>query len=154
MAPELMPLESTDGSQNQSLPGSGPGGSKDQTSLGHNLSPGSNGTQVNPFKFDIYSFGMVCIEVLTGDVPFAKFSPNQVWKMVPNDVRPEIPKDCPEALATLIGKCWSGTPEFRPSFADVCVELRHVQCSLVIGMFFITYASCVALVMVITRSSF
>lgn len=154
MAPELMPLESTDGSQDQSLPGSGTGGSKDQTSLGQNLSPGSNRTQVNPFKVDIYSFGMVCIEVLTGNVPFAKIVPTEVRRRTQNNERPEIPKDCPEALATLIRKCWSATPELRPSFGDVCVELRHVQCSLLIGMLFITNASCLALVMVITCSSF
>ena len=151
MAPELMPLEPT---QDQKLPGSGTGASKDQIWLGQNLSPGPNSSQVNPFKVDIYSFGMVCIEVLTGNVPFPKFSPLEIRKMVPNNERPEIPKDCPEALATLIRKCWTATPESRPSFPDICVDLRHVQCSLLIGMFFITNASCVALVMVITRSSY
>ena len=49
----------------------------------------------HPFKVDVYSFGMVCYEILTGQVPFSSISSlKEVKKMVLKGERPELPERC------------------------------------------------------------
>jgi hypothetical protein len=40
--------------------------------------------------------------------------------------RPERPKDSPEALWSLITRCWDQTPEERPSFKDIAKTLDEI----------------------------
>ena len=82
-----------------------------------------------PFKVDVYSFGMVCFEILTGYMPFPNLSCNEVKKKVLDGDRPQIPDHCPEWLKTLIEACWRPEPEERPRFGDICDELRHMKCA-------------------------
>jgi hypothetical protein len=35
------------------------------------------------------------------------------------DLRPVVPKKCPEPFASLMKKCWGKIPEFRPSFCEI-----------------------------------
>ncbi|KAG0624569.1 hypothetical protein M758_3G257400 [Ceratodon purpureus] len=81
-----------------------------------------------PLKSDIYSFAMVCYEILTGNMPFSSTSnmvdlKNKVLK----GLRPTIPSECPLILKRLIERCWSLDASKRPSFADICSELRHLK---------------------------
>ena len=56
-----------------------------------------------PFKSDIYSFAMVCYEVLTGRVPFSSVNSHcEIKEMVLRGVRPSLPEHCPSKLRTLI----------------------------------------------------
>lgn len=82
-----------------------------------------------PFKIDVYSFGMLCYEILSGSVPFSAFSPREVKKKVLAGERPELPERCPERLRTLIKECWSSDASKRPNFHHICVELRHLECA-------------------------
>jgi serine/threonine protein kinase len=81
-----------------------------------------------PFKCDIYSFGMVCYEILTGHVPFPNLSPADVKRMVLLGERPELPNECPPRLRTLIEACWSSEPSLRPHFGHICSEIRQMKC--------------------------
>lgn len=83
-----------------------------------------------PFKSDIYSFGMVCYEILTGDIPFSKLSNEMVKEKILNGHHPELPNHCPPILKRLIKKCWSLDACKRPCFPDICAELRHFKYSL------------------------
>ena len=91
---------------------------------------------------DIYSFGMVCYEILTMDVPFSNTnSLNELKEMVfkgihegqDSDMRKmlTLPEECPAKLKTLIETCWNKEPNNRPpSFAYICDELEKVKSEL------------------------
>uniref|UniRef100_A0A7I4A9G8 Protein kinase domain-containing protein n=2 Tax=Physcomitrium patens TaxID=3218 RepID=A0A7I4A9G8_PHYPA len=68
-----------------------------------------------PFGGDVYSFAMVCYEILTGDVPFYDIAqPNAVKRMVLKGDRGVGAK----------------MQSARPRFDEICVELRNVKCQL------------------------
>lgn len=68
---------------------------------------------------DVYSFGMVCYEILSGDVPFQDLSVEGLREAICNGERPELPTSCPEDLLKLIGECWATNPDDRPVISDV-----------------------------------
>jgi hypothetical protein len=87
-----------------------------------------------PFKVDIYSFGMVCYEILTGNIPFPNHtSMRELRKKIKDGLRPNLLEHCPQQLSKLIQACYHSDPATRPSFFEICVELRHIMCSLMIG---------------------
>ena len=86
-----------------------------------------------PFKTDVYSFGIVCFELLTGEEPFANSSQGGLYRRLKGGERPPIPVDCPARLANLIERCWDGNPRNRPEFHDICKELRYIKGLLLLG---------------------
>ncbi len=99
----------------------------------HNAGPSvSRESYLSSKKVDIYSFGMVCYEILTGCVPFFNFKLTDLPKRIKDGLRPDIPERCPKQLATLIQACYHSNPTIRPSFRKICVELRHIMCSLMV----------------------
>ncbi|KAH9558619.1 hypothetical protein CY35_06G017200 [Sphagnum magellanicum] len=99
----------------------------------HNVGPSSPSKSLKyHFKVDVYSFGMVCYEILTGCVPFFNFKLMDLRKRIKDGLRPDMPEQCPEQLSTLVQACYHRDPKARPSFPDICVELRHIMCSLML----------------------
>ncbi|KAG0566038.1 hypothetical protein KC19_7G033300 [Ceratodon purpureus] len=89
------------------------------------------------FKSDIYSFGMVCFEILSGEVPFqCEGTPRDVKKKVLEGLRPKLPDYCPPMLKDLIEKCWSKDPMERPTIGDACSHLRHLKYLLMTSKMF------------------
>ena len=86
-----------------------------------------------PHKCDVYSFAMVCYEILTGDIPFPNFFPSDVKKMVKKGQRPILPNHCPNKLKDLIHKCWHQDPTKRPSFDVISIELKYLKYLLMTG---------------------
>lgn len=86
------------------------------------------------FKSDVFSFGMLCFEILTGNAPFRN-NANEVIKMTLDGIRPDLPAQCPQDLKSLIMHCWDPKPHIRPSFAKICEELRYIKCSLLQGTY-------------------
>ncbi|KAG0597872.1 hypothetical protein M758_12G027000 [Ceratodon purpureus] len=82
-----------------------------------------------PFKVDVYSFGMLCFEILTGDMPFQGLTLREVKRKVLRGERPQLPNDIPERLRSLIEACWSPKSDERPRFDYICAELRHLKCA-------------------------
>ena len=80
-----------------------------------------------PFKSDIYSFGMSCYEILTGNIPFSTLDGRARWTAILNGDRPSLPKRCPQELKTLIAACWHPNPTSRPSFTQICQTLRYLK---------------------------
>ncbi|KAG0567108.1 hypothetical protein M758_7G104200 [Ceratodon purpureus] len=91
--------------------------------------------RLNLLKADVYSFAMMCIHILTGKYPL-KFSFEELKKRIKAGERPllrdELP-NCPLRLATLLTKCWSRVPHERPSFPEICRELRYIKGLLLKG---------------------
>lgn len=64
---------------------------------------------------DVYSYGMLCFQLLTGIQPFGNLkSQFQLINILQNEKRPEIPADFNEPLKQFIEKCWTQKPEERP----------------------------------------
>ncbi|KAJ6948670.1 serine/threonine-protein kinase [Populus alba x Populus x berolinensis] len=67
-----------------------------------------------------YSFGMVVWEMVTGEAAYAAYSPVQAAVGIAAcGLRPEIPKDCPQLLKSLMTKCWNNSPSKRPKFSEI-----------------------------------
>lgn len=82
-----------------------------------------------PYKCDVYSFAMVCYEILAGNVPFVTINKSvDVKKKVLEGLRPPLSFDqCPEKLKKLIERCWDKNPSRRPTFAEICAELKYMK---------------------------
>ncbi|KAG0566994.1 hypothetical protein KC19_7G102500 [Ceratodon purpureus] len=86
---------------------------------------------IYPFKCDTYSFGMVCFEILTGDVPYSDVETRkEMRESIKKGKRPKLPEDpedCPLVLKDLIERCWSENPKKRPKFHVICSELKYLK---------------------------
>ncbi|XP_061350009.1 uncharacterized protein LOC133295224 [Gastrolobium bilobum] len=73
---------------------------------------------------NVYSFGMVIWEMVTGEAAYSAYSPVQAAVGIAAcGLRPEIPKDCPQTLKTIMTKCWNNTPSKRPQFSEILAIL-------------------------------
>lgn len=82
-------------------------------------------------KVDVYSFGLILWEMVSGTVPFKDLSPVQVAVAVAHrNSRPVVPSNCPIVLRDLIHQCWALEPEKRPEFSHVVQVLEQLEQSL------------------------
>ncbi|KAI0563318.1 Serine/threonine-protein kinase [Gracilaria domingensis] len=71
-------------------------------------------------KSDVYSYGILLCEMVSGVPPFHGIEARQVAeRIVEEDIRPPIPMNCQRAYVNLIQMCWGTVPSTRPSFSDV-----------------------------------
>ncbi|KAH8950277.1 hypothetical protein BDL97_10G076000 [Sphagnum fallax] len=86
----------------------------------------------HPMKTDVYSFGILCSTVVT-EIPSrfqidgVNVTTTQFKAGVRQGKRPNLPPDCPARLSGLIKRCWHADPLLRPSFPDICTELRYIK---------------------------
>ncbi|XP_047325045.1 uncharacterized protein LOC124928836 [Impatiens glandulifera] len=86
-------------------------------------------------KADVYSYGMLCFEILTGKVPFEEvhLQDDKTGRNIRAGERPLFPFTTPKFLVTLTRKCWQAESSNRPSFSAICRILRHIKKCLVIN---------------------
>jgi len=76
-------------------------------------------------KADVWSFAMVCFEIL---IPFTGMDVNQSEihdKIAEPNFRPLLPNDsCFDYLRFCITSCWSHDQEKRPNFSTICQMLK------------------------------
>ncbi|KAL6842764.1 hypothetical protein ACP4OV_027608 [Aristida adscensionis] len=86
-------------------------------------------------KADVYSFSMICFELLTGKVPFEDkhLQGDKTSKNIRAGERPLFPFQAPKYLVALTKRCWHADPAQRPSFASVCRVLRYIKRFLVMN---------------------
>lgn len=80
-------------------------------------------------KSDVYSFAMICFELLTGKVPFedAHLQGEKMSRNIRAGERPLFPFNSPKYLTNLTKRCWQADPNQRPSFRSICRVLRYIK---------------------------
>ncbi|KAL2613531.1 hypothetical protein R1flu_025223 [Riccia fluitans] len=79
-------------------------------------------------KADVYSFGIMIWEVLTGEIPYAGLTPLQAAiGVVQRGLRPVMPPTVPPKLAGLAELCWHQDPDQRPEFNEAVTILEELM---------------------------
>lgn len=73
---------------------------------------------------DIYSFGIMLWEMISGGFPFQGMSQHDIILAVVGGTRPTMPRFIPRDLWTLIQDCWHEDHFRRPSFTTVVGVLQ------------------------------
>nr|XP_006823786.1 PREDICTED: mitogen-activated protein kinase kinase kinase 13-A-like [Saccoglossus kowalevskii] len=75
-------------------------------------------------KVDVWSFGVVLWELLTGEMPYKDVDSSAIiWGVGSNSLKLPIPRTCPEGFQLLMRQCWHGKPKNRPSFRQVLMHI-------------------------------
>jgi tRNA A-37 threonylcarbamoyl transferase component Bud32 len=78
---------------------------------------------------DVYGFGMVCYEILMGQIPF-EGHPKSDYDLVLSGKRPDIPDHVDPNLRDLLHRCWHDDPLQRPGWPEI-LDILHRQKSAV-----------------------
>jgi len=89
---------------------------------------GSDSSNLPP-KIDVWSFSMVCSEILTGKAPYHGHQKTDLHAKIEemDDFRPPLPSDIPEDLRYCITRCWECDPRKRPTFTEICKMLKTAK---------------------------
>lgn len=91
------------------------------------MSPEMIRHEVYDTKTDVWSFGVLLAELLTGHVPYQHtfMTPVQIAMGVADEkLQPLLPADLPAGLLVLAHACCDYDPDMRPAFATVVPELE------------------------------
>ena len=78
-------------------------------------------------EIDVYSFGILFWEILTGKIPFQELKENpntchKIEQMIIDGYRPSLdnlPNDIPPCIIEIIKDCWNSKPSSRPSLGKI-----------------------------------
>jgi serine/threonine protein kinase len=77
---------------------------------------------------DVYSFAIILWELIAWQEPFPNLTSKAVMQQVATkELRPTIPRDCPESLREILSRSWKQRPEDRATFPEVVRMLERIQ---------------------------
>ncbi|XP_006871487.1 PREDICTED: mitogen-activated protein kinase kinase kinase 10 [Chrysochloris asiatica] len=84
---------------------------------------------------DVWSFGVLLWELLTGEVPYREIDALAVaYGVAMNKLTLPIPSTCPEPFARLLEECWDPDPHGRPDFGSILKRLEVTEQSALFQM--------------------
>jgi eukaryotic-like serine/threonine-protein kinase len=84
-------------------------------------------------RSDVFAFGAILHEMLTGRAPFAHEQDVVTGYAILNDDPPPLPRDCPQPVRALVGRCLEKDPARRPQSARELVEVLEPLARLPAG---------------------
>ncbi|KAK8781687.1 mitogen-activated protein kinase kinase kinase 9-like [Amblyomma americanum] len=76
---------------------------------------------------DVWSYGVLLWELLTGETPYKGIDALAVaYGVAVNKLTLPIPSTCPAPFSQLMQACWSSDPHERPSFTAILTELEKI----------------------------
>ncbi|CAI9727390.1 mitogen-activated protein kinase kinase kinase 13-like isoform X1 [Octopus vulgaris] len=76
-------------------------------------------------KVDIWSFGVVLWELLTGEIPYRDVDSSAIiWGVGSNSLHLPVPSTCPEGFQQLLKQCWKAKARNRMSFRQILMHLE------------------------------
>ncbi|RHZ77208.1 hypothetical protein Glove_184g88 [Diversispora epigaea] len=74
---------------------------------------------------DVYSFGIIAYEIVTGFPPYPDIPHDKDLAMkICNGLRPKIPFHIPKLITRIIMRCWNARVPHRPTFEELYHELK------------------------------
>ncbi|XP_015263141.1 PREDICTED: mitogen-activated protein kinase kinase kinase 10 [Gekko japonicus] len=84
---------------------------------------------------DVWSFGVLLWELLTGEVPYREIDALAVaYGVAMSKLTLPIPSTCPEPFARLLEECWRPDPHARPDFGSILQQLVAIEESAMFQM--------------------
>ncbi|XP_039049150.1 serine/threonine-protein kinase STY46-like [Hibiscus syriacus] len=104
-----------------------PGVMTAETGIYHWMAPEVIEHKPYDHKADVFSFGVVLWELLTGKLPYENLTPLQAAVgIVQKGLRPVIPTHTHPNFVELLESCWQQDPSRRPEFAEISKMLEDL----------------------------